>query len=214
MRVNVYVDGFNLYYRALRGTAHKWLNPVLLAQSLLDLEDVVGTVRYFTANVSPRAGDALAPKRQTLYLRALRTLPQIKIHYGRFLTKKKMRPLTADPTQYVRVHDTEEKGSDVNLASYLLHDGWQDRYDVALVVSQDSDLCEPIRLVKDDLKKTIGVVWLEATSPSRRFRSCASFIRHATPPRLAGAQFPIRLMGRDGHPIDCPEAWLAPSNSN
>ena len=54
MRVRVYVDGFNLYYRALRKTPHKWLNPLTLAQGLLDPNDSIDRLRYFTARISPR----------------------------------------------------------------------------------------------------------------------------------------------------------------
>ena len=207
MRVYVYVDGFNLYYRALRPQKLKWLNPMALAQSVLDDGDTVERVRYFSARVSARAGDPEAPKRQEQYLKALRTVPHIKFHNGRFLPKTKCRPLVSDPTQYVEVHDTEEKGSDVNLASYLIHDGWRNRYDAALVISQDSDLCEPLRMVRDDLKKIVGVVWLDQTEPSRRFRNVTSFIRHATPARLAAAQFSSPLMGANGHLIGKPDAW-------
>jgi hypothetical protein len=123
MRVCVYVDGFNLYYRALRRTPHKWLDPIALARALLETDDTIECLRYFTARVSARASDAEAPRRQEIYLKALRSLPAVRIHYGRFLPKTKMRPLVSDPQTYVEVHDTEEKGSDVNLASYLLHDG-------------------------------------------------------------------------------------------
>jgi hypothetical protein len=207
MRVCVYADSFNLYYRALKNTPHRWLNPLELARRLLDPADNVELVRFFTARVSSRAGDPEAPRRQEIYFKALRTIPEIRFHYGRFLPKAKMRPLVADPTHYVEIHDTEEKGSDVNLASYLLHDGWRDLYDAALVISQDSDLLEPLRLVKQDLKKPVGVVWLDGQEPSRRFRNAASFIRHATPARLAAAQFPNPLMGKDGHLIHKPDAW-------
>ena len=151
MRVRVYVDGFNVYYRALKGTSHKWLNPLRLAQSLLEPDDRIDMVRYFTARLSARVGNLEAPARQQAYISALRTLPEVKIHYGRFLAKTKTRPLVCDPDRFVEVHDTEEKGSDVNLASYLLMDGWQDRYDAAMVMSQDSDLCEPMRLAKVEL---------------------------------------------------------------
>ena len=48
---------------------------------------------------------------------------------GRFLTKEKWRPTVRDPSVYIEVRDTEEKGSDVNLASFLLNDGYLDRYD-------------------------------------------------------------------------------------
>jgi hypothetical protein len=207
MKVRVYVDSFNLYYRALKGTEYRWLNPVQLAESLLDPGDTVDLVRYFTARVSSRAGNPEAPARQQAYLSALHTLPNIRVHYGRFLAKTKIRPLTADPSLFVEVHDTEEKGSDVNLASYLLHDGWMERYEAALVLSQDSDLCEPIRMVKDELKRPVGVVWLDGQQPSKRFRNVCSFIRHVTPSRLAAAQFPGQMLGRNGHPVRKPDDW-------
>ncbi len=207
MRVRVYIDGFNLYYRALRRTNLKWLDPVRLSACLLDEEDTVDLVRYFTARVSARSGDAGAPARQQAYLSALRTLPNIRIHYGRFLPKIKSRPLVSDPSTYVAVHDTEEKGSDVNLASYLLHDGWSGRFDAALVMSQDTDLCEPIRMVTKDLNKPVGIVWLDGTQPSKRFTAVASFVRHATHARLAASQFPDRLLGKNGHLVEKPAVW-------
>lgn len=63
-----------------------------------------------------------------------------------------MVPLS-NPKKYVRVAITEEKGSDVNIATHLINDGWKDLYDVAIVVSNDSDLIEPIRIVKSELKR-------------------------------------------------------------
>ena len=58
-------------------------------------------------------------ERQATYLRALGTLPGLEIHYGEFRERIKDRPLArpkpGGPT-YVRIRDTEEKGSDVNLA--------------------------------------------------------------------------------------------------
>jgi hypothetical protein len=107
----------------------------------------------------------------------------------------------------VEVFDTEEKGSDVNLAAFLPRDGWQGRYDLALVLSQDSDLLEPMRMVVGDLGKIVGVVWLDGTEPSRRFRNATSFVRHTTSARLSRAQFPSVLMGRSGHHIHKPPSW-------
>lgn len=207
MRVAVYVDGFNLYYRALKGSPHKWLDPVKLATSVLGEDDEVVFLRYFTARISPRAGDPDAPRRQQIYLSAIATLPEVRFHYGRFLSKTKVRPLVARPDQYVEVFDTEEKGSDVNLASYLLHDGFRDRYDAALVVSQDTDLCEPMRLARDDLGKTVGLVWLDGKQPGKRLKSVSSFVRHATPSRLSAAQFPETLLGKNGHLLQRPLEW-------
>jgi uncharacterized LabA/DUF88 family protein len=207
LRAYVYVDGFNLYYRGLKGTQHKWLNVALLAQDLLELGDHVVAIRYFTADVSPRSGDPDAPNRQQAYLRALRTLPAVTIHKGRFLPKTKKRPLVSDPTKYVEVHDTEEKGSDVNLASHLLNDAFNDRFDVALVISQDSDLCEPMRMVCKELGKIVVIGWLEASAPGKRYRAVSNVIRHATSAMLGRTQFPDPVIGRGGALIRKPATW-------
>ena len=47
---------------------------------------------------------------------------------------------------YIEVIKTEEKGSDVNLATHLLYDGFRNDYDIAVVISNDSDLLEPIKI--------------------------------------------------------------------
>lgn len=44
----------------------------------------------------------------------------------------------------VEVHKTEEKGSDVNLATFLLVDGFDQLYDEAVVISNDGDLAGAI----------------------------------------------------------------------
>lgn len=210
MRVYVYVDGFNLYYRALRGTPYKWLDIRALAQSLLDADDEIVAIRYFTARVRPRPDDPDAPRRQQLYISALRTTPNLTIHYGRFLPKTKWRPLVNPPPggpRYVEIHDTEEKGSDVNLASFLLHDGWHGRYDAAFVLSQDTDLCEPVRMVRDGLNKPVGIACMDGNEAGKLGR-VSSFSRHVRPAHLEAAQFPNPIMGRDGHLIEMPEAWL------
>lgn len=122
MRVYVYVDGFNLYYRALHKTPYRWLNLQALSARLLDPADSADRINYFTARVKARTGDPDAPRKQQIYLSAIQTLPIVKIRYGRFLAKTKKRPLVSNPNSFVEIHDTEEKGSDVNLAVHLLND--------------------------------------------------------------------------------------------
>jgi len=210
MRVYVYVDGFNLYYRALRKSQNKWLNPVALSARLLDPTDSVDAVRYFTARVSPRSTDPDAPRRQQLYFSALCSLPQVSIHYGRFLRKTKWRPIVNpdwNPHVNIEVHDTEEKGSDVSLASHLLHDGWLGRYDAALVLSQDSDLLEPLRMVSQDLGKIVGLVWLDGSKPNRKMVAATSFVRHATQADFAAAQFPNPVVKANGQRVSKPSSW-------
>ena len=203
------MDGFNLYYRALRGTRYKWLNLRALVQGLLDPGNEIQQIRYFTAPVSGKL-DPGQPIRQQKYFQALSTLPGITIHQGSFLTKPKIRPLVnpvpGGPT-HVQIFNTEEKGSDVNLATYLIHDAWRDLFDVAVVLSQDTDLVEPVRIVRDEIKKDIGIVCLDGLQPGKLAKH-GSFVRHITPSRLAAAQFPDTLLfGKKGKSVTKPIEW-------
>lgn len=208
-RTYVYVDGFNLYYRALRGTGYKWLNLQVLVEGLLDSENEIQQIRYFTAPVSGKL-DPGQPIRQQRYLQALSTLPCLSIHQGNFLTKPKIRPLVNPPPgglTHVEIFNTEEKGSDVNLATYLIHDAWRNLYDVAVVLSQDTDLIEPVRIVRDEIKKDIGVVCLDGRKPGK-LANAGSFVRHLTPSRLSAAQFPETLtFGKRGKTVTRPPEW-------
>lgn len=160
MRTIAYIDGFNLYYRCLKNTPYKWLDLRALLEGLLRPENHLERIRYYTARVSGR-DDPESPKRQHAYLRAIQTIQGLSIHYGTFLAKEIVRPLVnpiSGLPAYVKVHTTEEKGSDVNLASHLIRDGFQDAYEVAVVLSNDTDLLEPIRIVTQELKQPVGLV--------------------------------------------------------
>jgi hypothetical protein len=79
----------------------------------------------------------------------------VTIHLGKFLQSTARIPLAVPKpggAKTVEVLKTEEKGSDVNLATYLLIDAFRHDSDIAVVVSNDSDLCEPIRIVKDEFQ--------------------------------------------------------------
>ena len=159
-----------------------------------------------TARVSARSGDTDAPRRQHLYLSALATVPCVEFHYGRFLPKTKKRPLVSTG-KFVEIRDTEEKGSDVNLATHLLNDGWKGSYDVALVMSQDTDLIEPIRIVAQELKRTVGLVWLDGRRTDKNLAKAASFVRHVSGADLAASQFPNPVLKADGSHILKPTGW-------
>jgi len=49
MRTSVYIDGFNLYYRAVRGTPYKWLDVKRVCENLLDPKHRIVAVNYYTA---------------------------------------------------------------------------------------------------------------------------------------------------------------------
>jgi uncharacterized LabA/DUF88 family protein len=212
-RTRVYVDGFNLYYGAFREgpyKSYKWLDLVTFCREILPADSDIDLVRYFTARVKPRGSDLGAPARQAAYIQALRTLPEISIHMGTFSTHPKVRPV-ADPKAHcqptVEVLVTEEKGSDVNLATYLLLDAFDDAFDAAVVVSDDSDLLEPMRVVKNRFKKKLGVIRIR-TDRASVFRTVADEIYDADRARYySRSQFPLELPSLSGGTISKPKGW-------
>lgn len=190
MKTNVYVDGFNFYYGCLKGTSHKWLDLSKLCQFLLP-RDQIQKIKYYTATVSARPHDPDQPVRQQTYFRALRTIPNLEIIEGHFLSHVVKMPLATPQggLQYVKVIKTEEKGSDVNIAAHMVHDGHRGDYELAVVVSNDSDLLEPIRIVTEELGLKVGVL-NPHKNPSKTLIAKALFHKNIRAGVLKQSQFP------------------------
>ena len=219
VRTIVYVDGFNLYFRLVeKRPALKWLNIKQLAETVLNPANVVIAVKYYTARISGRV-DPAAPARQQIYLDALQTIPEISIHMGSFLTSEKFAALVKPPEfrprvtlpqpwpDVVKVLKVEEKGSDVNLASHLLLDAFQNHFDVAAILSNDSDLVEPIRIVSQILNKPVGLL-SPVANPTRDLGQVASFIKRISISDLAASQFPDPVIRADGNALHKPASWV------
>jgi len=95
MRTYVYIDGFNLYFGALKGTPHKWLNPTEMVQKLIPSTQTILKTKYFTSLVKSLPHDPMQRLRQKMYIRALETLPNFEVFYGHFLSHPKFRPLAS-----------------------------------------------------------------------------------------------------------------------
>ena len=176
MKTFVYVDAFNLYYGALKNTSYKWLNIRKMCELALP-KNQIEHICVCTARVKGRPSDRQQPVRQAMLFRALKTLPDLEITEGHFLAHKVWMQLANPPPggpDKARVIKTEEKGSDVNLATALLSDAYENRFDAAVVVSGDSDLLAPIQIVTSRLGKPVGVL-----SPQKRpcnaLKQAASF---------------------------------------
>lgn len=181
---NVYIDGFNLYYRCVKGTPYKWLDVGRLAALLLPKGIAVRRIRYFTARVKPLPSNPDAPVNQQVYLRALRTIPTLTITYGHFLSNAVNMPL-ANPTpggpRFARVIRTDEKGN-------------------------DSDLAEPVRLVKQEFGIRIGITLPSTGRPSVSLRNHADFVKPIRTGVLAASQFPPVLTDATGT-FSKPRTW-------
>ena len=193
MRTIIYIDGFNFYYRAVKNTPYKWLNFKSLFQKLLSAKNQIIQIKYFTALVSGKYNPQKPVKQQT-FLRALKTfIPEIEIYYGHFLTHEVFAPL-AKPTENrrsVKIIKTEEKGSDVNIAVHMLNDAWLNNYDCAIIVSNDSDLAESMKLVKKyHPNKILGLIMPGKGHPSKELMKHADFVKRIRTGILKSSQLP------------------------
>ena len=153
-------------------------------------------MKYFTARVQDRPDDLGLAQRQDTYIRALEAHSGVEVHYGQFKRRRKARPL-ADKldkgiVDIVVVIDTEEKGSDVSLGAHLVWDACHDKMDVALVLSNDSDLQTPVTMAEE-----VSGVRVITVNPHKAFRSAATAAepRQAHPESEAAPSVPATQPG-------------------
>jgi hypothetical protein len=205
-RTIVYVDGFNLYYGAVRGTHLKWLNLERLFD-LLRPHDAIVKIQYFTALI-----DGPTKPNQEAYLRALGTLPRVNIVLGKF-KKKWVRCATTSCSfvgdRFFQV--PEEKRTDVNIAVFLLDDAYQNAGDHSIVVSGDSDLVPAVSLLKVRFPKKKVTVYVPSRNPKRgaavELRSVADQHRNLPLNLLPFSQFPDSFPDGAGGLIRKPATW-------
>jgi len=181
-----------------------------LFHDLLPSNHNILKIKYFTARVQSRPNDQSKPQRQDVYLRALTSFcHEVEIIYGRFQTKTKRAPLAypGNGPKTAEILRTEEKGSDVNLAVHMLNDAWMNKFDSAVVVTNDSDISEAIRIVKMQQHKHIGLITPGKpgkTHPSLHLKGYADFHCHIREHSLRSNQLPSPIPGTN---IQKPQMW-------
>lgn len=209
--IRVYVDGQNLFRRALKGTSYKWLDIVRLCQQVLPRYDVT-RIKYFTALVRPSPHDLLATERQARYLNALASHPAIEIHLGQYrrdVVRMPLHPWSLDAggaPETVLVKRTREKGSDVNLATHLLWDALHREADAYAVLTNDSDLVTPVRMLRLMKGCDVGVI-SPTEQGSQHLSAVASWQRHLRRGVLAECQLPPVVETLTGRLVVKPEDW-------
>ena len=215
LKTIVYIDGFNFYYRKLKNSDKKWLNVKAMIEKLLPDDEIVG-INYYTARISGRI-DADAPRRQQIYFNALKSIENLSIHYGSFSVNESrmflVQPLDfkhhlKNPNQKIKfanVLKTEEKGSDVNLGCHLVRDGFQGKYEKAVIITNDTDLAEPMRVVKSELNLFIELL-SPVDKPARTLSSICDKVTLIDDQSIADSQFEDVIVVGEKNVIK-PESW-------
>ena len=202
----VCIDGFNLYYGAVRGTPYRWLDLERFFR-LARPHDDIQAIRYFTALIS----GPTRPHQET-YLQALATLPLVEIVLGRFKTKRiRCRVEACSYTGNRLFPQEEEKHTDVNIGVRMLDDAYQDVCDRFILVSGDSDLVPAVRMVKTRFPSKEVILYVPATNPVRgaavELRAAADKDRLLPLQLLTRAQLPARVPDASGGYLTKPPSW-------
>jgi NYN domain len=216
-KVITYIDGFNLYfgirYEAIkRGTLelpdprwyrYMWLDLVALSNHMLNPFQYLVATKYFTAPIIANVGND-KQLRQNTYLDALRTLPNLEIILGRFEPNRN----ECDHCQHVAYHPQEKK-TDVNIATTLIIDALDDKFDTAIIVTGDSDIAPALEVVK----KKKPEKRLVAAFPPNRYSKELEDLAHVKPPiriwepMLKKSRLPD-IIKREGLPdVVCPDKY-------
>ena len=200
-RVIAYVDGFNLYFGMKAGGWNDtlWLNIQKLAHDLLKPHQVLLHTKYFTSRVRNNPNKE---KRQKTYIEAIETLLDCDIYYGHYQSQVEQCRICGHSYPYAN-----EKMTDVNIAVEILTDAYSDKFDMALLITGDSDLVPPIRAVhKLFNNKRVFVAF-----PPNRFnisvKDAAKGSLMIGRKKLKDSQFAEKVKKKDGFVLMRPTEW-------
>ncbi len=174
-RVAVYIDGLNLFHALIKAdTAAKYADVFSLVESLVKPAQELRFVKYFSAVQKHHSKNAREYKQ---YVKSLGD-GKTEVITAHFKNKSKK-----CPSCNARWISQEEKETDVNMALAIFEDAMDNKYDVAIIISGDSDLVPPVKRIRERFEsKTIVIA-----TPPRRFASSRDLRR------VAHASFEITL---------------------
>lgn len=201
-RAFAYIDGFNLYHGMLDARLHnaRWLDLRAMCATLPRPHQRLCLVRYFTARIRdhPKAADD-----QAVFIDALQARGGVEIEFGHFLTTS----VECRKCGFVK-RRYEEKRTDVNMAVRLLEDAYEDRFDLAIVVSADSDLVAPIEAVRRRFGDKRVVVAFPPHRRSAQLRRVADAAYHLSGPVIRSSRLPDPVTAPSGVVLRAPRGWL------
>lgn len=207
-----YVDGLNLQRQVQKAGANQWIDVRKLCELMLPNYEFV-QIRYFTTKLKAFPGNQDAAIEQEIYWRALRTLePSITFHFGTMRSSVRLypsHPLTNDGTdkwKRVKIWYTEEKGSDVALASFMVADAALEPEKLQVLVSNDSDFAPTLQLLRTKFNSRIALLSPSQQISNALIKANPSLVRNIRTKTVASAQFPLVLEDQDGT-FHAPANW-------
>ena len=200
-RVIAYIDGFNLYF-GLKSSNYKryyWLNLQALAQNLLKPNQQLVFTKYFTSRISYPAEKQ---RRQSIFIDALETLNDVRVYYGHYQSNPQRCRKCGN-----KVMIPNEKMTDVNIAVEMMSDAYEDLFDVALLISADSDLSAPLSAIKKLFPEKRVILGFPPQRHSAQLQRLAHGYLQIGRANLIKSLFPDKIQKADGFVLQKPPEW-------
>ena len=182
-RVIAYIDGFNLYHAIteLNKPHLKWGNLWSLSASFLRATQGLVAVNYYSAYATWRPA---AEARHRQYTAALESVG-VAVHISEF--KERNRECRNCGAQWA---GHEEKETDVRMSIGIVADALTDKFDLAIVVTADSDMKPAVATVRNISGKNLLLV-----APPKRFAQARALQPNIamTPGRIAKHLLPREI---------------------
>ncbi len=154
-RVMVFVDGNNLYHRLAERSWPTWINIEALAQLVVGSRDLIHTHYY---NASPPAGRPHS-KRTEAFLTYIDLNPHVTLRRAR------LQRTTLYDQHGGSYEGFIEKGADTALSGDVNRFAAEDKFDCAIIISNDSDYYPTAETLRDVYSKRVEVVYFEGSMP-------------------------------------------------
>lgn len=216
MKAALFVDGFNLYHAIddFDDDRLKWLSLWDLgARIIRQKSESLVSVTYFSAFATHlQATQPHVLLRHRAYVSALEATG-VKVVLGSF----KRKPMLCKTCRAAWWRH-EEKETDVNIAVKVVSEAYRNGYDVAYVLSADTDLTPALREVRsltdDSGQRTKRVVAVFPPIASGKQRYVSSLQQNSDASislnlsHLEACRLPEVVVMADGQQVMCPDAYI------
>ena len=201
-RVTVYIDGFNLYHGLVAAGFRKylWLDLSKLAKEILELDQVLTSVKYFTARTT--LPNPAKQQRQNTYIDAVKTVVGVEVIEGRYQDETNICPGCG-----LNYAVPREKMTDINISVEMLSDAFRDQFVIAKLVSADSDLVPVVSMITGNFPQKRVVVAFPPNRYSTALVNVASSKFQINRAVVSRSQFPDKVIRQDGFILERPEKW-------
>lgn len=202
-RVIFYIDGFNCYF-GLRENGWKcyyWLDYPKLARNLtrkIENSKLVAT-KYFTSRITSPEEKRI---RQKNYHEVLELRGHLQFYWGNYKDHQ------YDCSGCRRPNFIQnEKQTDVNIAVQMMVDAHQNNFDVAVLISGDSDLVPPIVAIKELFPQKQVLACFPPRRSSKEIRNVTKGQIHMHEADFKNSQLPSEIERPDGYIYKVPNYW-------